>query len=148
MVNLNIKELIFLNQYVQGIVTKGQILEWLSAYDEETKQNILREVWVLAVQANTVEEDIDEAVKRAGLKLTHTPTRMLYKSGIPFRNRGYSLSDLKGKELLQALQLVIECFAIAENRRRLTCSPERCNHWWHQDLSNPKIVEKILERGY
>lgn len=78
----------------------------------------------------------------AGLRILLNPKQ-------PLRNRGYKLLETKGKELLQSFHLVIECFILAEEKKRVKCqtSEEPCNHWWHQDLSNSEVISQIIKRG-
>lgn len=143
----SIQEEVILNQYAQGIKYASELLEWYNSFDIDKKRSILIEIWSLANQAGVIEKDVENARITVGLKATHTPVRMLYSEKLPFKNRGYKLADLKGKEQVQAFLLILNCFAIAEQRRKSKCDAdkENCNHWWHQDLSNPQLIQEILK---
>ena len=142
---LTIEELVLLNQYVQGLVTKDNINDWFGTFEENEKQIIVKDLWMLAIQARVLETDLHPAAKKAGLKMTHVPIVMLSKGDVPFRNRGYRLSELKGTVLTQAFLLVLECFTLAEQRRKQKEGGISCHHWWHKDLSDALIVKEILE---
>lgn len=143
----SIQEEVILNQYAQGIKLESELLEWYNSYDIEKKRSILIEIWSLANQARVTKEDVENARITAGLKTTHTPVRILYSEKLPLKNRGYKLADLKGKEQVQAFLLILNCFAIAEQRRKSKCDANKknCNHWWHQDLSNAQLIQEILK---
>ena len=146
---LSIQEQLIINQYAQGIKSMSELLEWYNSFDTGKKRSILVEIWSLANQAKVNEEDVENARITAGLKVTHTPVRMLHSETLPFKNRGFKIADLKGKEQVQAFLLILNCFAIAEQKRKSKCDAkkENCNHWWHQDLSNPKLIQEILKNN-
>jgi len=142
---LTTKELILLNQYVQGVVLKNEIENWFLSFEEVDKQSIVKSIWELATQAQIRESDIPIATINSGLKSTHTPVVIVSNDDTKLYSRGYKLSTLKGTVLKQAFSLVIECFALAEKRRKENEDKLECNHWWHRDLSDEHIVKDILE---
>lgn len=146
---LGIQEEVILNQYAQGIKPLSELLEWYNSFDVDKKRSILIEIWSLANQAGVEEDDVENARITVGLKVTHVPVRMLYSEKLPFKSRGFKIADLKGKEQIQAFLMILNCFAIAERRRKSRCDAEKqnCNHWWHQDLSNPKLIQEILKNN-
>lgn len=143
---LTIQELLLLNQYVQGVVSKSEVTKWFLALKETEKQSVVKNIWALAIQAQVIESDIQDAIGAAGLKPTQTPVVMISKGNISLHNRGYKLSMLKDTVLNQAFFLILECFAIAERRRKEKEDPLNCNHWWHKDLSDERIIKEILEK--
>jgi hypothetical protein len=142
---LSISELIVLNKYVQGIVSKDVVNDWFLSFGEEDRQSIVKSVWELAIQARISESDIELAAEAANLKLTHTPVVMLLHGKTPFRNRGYKISAQRGTILVQGFSIVLECFSLAEQRRKNRENPKDCHHWWHGDLSNELFVASIKE---
>ena len=145
--NFSIEDLILLNKYVQGIVTQETIYDWFHSFQESDKRLIIKNIWSLAIQAQVLESDLESAAKAAGLKTTHTPVVILFSGKTTFKNRGYKLSDLKGNVLNQAFRLVLECFALAEQRRKFMEGSLPCHHWWHKDLSDELIIKEILENN-
>ncbi len=144
---LTIQELVLLNQYVQGVVLKKEIDNWFSSLEETDKQSVVKSIWVLATQAQVIESDIFIATLAAELKPTHTPVVMISKGDVSLYNRGYRLSELKGTILNQAFLLVLECFALAERRRKEKEGTSECNHWWHKDLSDERVIKEILQNN-
>ena len=143
--NFTIEELIMLNKYVQGIITREIIHDWFCTFEESDKKLVIKRIWNLAVQAQVTVNDIETATKAAGLKATHTPVVMLISGKETFKNRGYKFSSLEGIVLNQAFWLVLECFVIAEQRRKLKEGSLPCHHWWHKDLSNEHVIKEILK---
>lgn len=141
---LTLSNLILLNQYAQGIVTRQEVEKWFLSLAENEKQSSVKEVWILATQALVTEGDIPKATEVAGLKSTHTPVVMILNGDVPFYKRGYRLSELKGIVLNQAFWFVLECFALAERRRKEKEGTTECNHWWHKDLSDERVIKEIL----
>lgn len=142
---LDTSKLLLLNKYVQGIEKREEVVNWIISNNEESKQRLVQELWMLAIEAGIRNEDIDRAAINAGLKLTHTPVVMLKTGNLTLHKRGYDLVNQRGIVLNQALLLVLECFAIAERRRKENECGSTCNHWWHKDLSDEKVVKEILE---
>ena len=143
---LTTSELILLNQYVQGVVPRIKIDNWFLSFSEDEKQSLVKSVWLLAVQAQIREDDIPAATSVAGLKPTHTPVVMISKGSVSLHNRGYELSKLSGTLLNQAFFLVLESLALAERRRKEREDPVTCNHWWHKNLSDEKVIKEILKK--
>jgi hypothetical protein len=139
---LPIQELVLLNQYVQGIVLREDIVHWYSSLDENSRKAAVKAIWILATQARILESDLTKAIDESGLKPTHTPVQMLKTKKMPFHRRGYALANLKGTVLNQAFLLVLECFALAERRRKDSEDSATCNHWWHKDLSNENVLKE------
>lgn len=142
---LTLPKLILLNQYVQQVVTRQEIDKWFLSLEENEKQSSVKEVWILATQAQVAEGDVLQAAKEAELKPTHTPVVMLLANKLPLYRRGYELANMKGSVLNQAFLLTLECFVLAERRRKEKEDMKNCNHWWHKDLSDERVIKEILE---
>lgn len=142
---MNRKDELFVNQYIQRIITKEDVEYWFNSFEENGKQENLRDLWYMCTQARILIDDIIPAAKSAQLKATHTSVIMLMTGKEKFQNRGFRLSLLKGKELTQAFNLLLEMLAIADVRRRKNEDPTKCTHWWHKDLSDPDNIKDILE---
>lgn len=138
--------MILINQYAQDVVSREEINRWFLPLEDFDKQSVVKSTWILATQAQIRESDIQAAMVAAGLKLTHTPVVMISKGDVSLNNRGFKLSTLKGTVLNQAFWFVLECFVLADRRRKETEESLVCNHWWHKDLSDERIIKEILER--
>jgi hypothetical protein len=143
-VMLSTEDLVLLNKYAQCVVSRNLLCDWFKSLDILQKKQAIRGVWNLAIQANLSVADVENATKIAKLKKTHTPVAMLLSEKVIFKNRGYGLSNLEGTVLYQAFSLVLECFSIAEQRRKKLCEDNsHCNHWWHKDLSNADVLKEL-----
>jgi hypothetical protein len=142
---LMIEELLFLNQYIQNVVQREAINNWFLSFDEMDRQAVVSGIWVLAWQARAVRSDFAEAAVAAGLNPTHTPVVAASNKETQFRYVGFKLAALKGPVLEQAFWFSLELYALAERRRKREKCSAGCNHWWHKDLSDKRVVKKILK---
>ena len=129
-------ELILINKYAQGSITKKEIYDWFFSLESVEQQDVLKEIWQLALHSQVVEEDVVKALKNCNLKLNNTPAVVLLNKSEIFKNRGYKLVKMKGKVFEQSFKLILECFAIAARRKKIKCieSGIPCTHWWHENL--------------
>lgn len=144
---LTLPKLILLNQYVQGVANREDVVNWYLSLDEDSKKMTVKEIWILATQAKILENDLITVTTQAGLKPNLNPVQMLKINKMPFHRRGYELANLKGTILDQAFLLVLECFVLAERRRKELEEPDKCTHWWHQDLSDENVIREILKNN-
>ncbi|MFJ4689615.1 DUF5958 family protein [Streptomyces sp. NPDC088789] len=83
------------------------------------------------VQARAVAEDAQEAIRRAGLRLTHTPAVLISRGRIDEQlGKIAGLAPLD--ERRKAFRLLIAVLTIADARRREGFCSDGCSHWWHR----------------
>jgi len=141
---MNIDDSIFVNQIAQGIVQIDEGERWFSAFDLETKRNVIREISSMVLQAHPLPEDAALAIAASGLRKTLTPSVILLKPNIKVQLA--KLANLPEREFPNVFRLLVKLLGIADKRRRETRPLDTINHWWHRDLSNPGIVEEIRQR--
>jgi hypothetical protein len=140
---MNIDHAIYINQMAQGIVGIGEGERWFSAFDLESKRDVLREVNAMILQAHPTQENAASTIVASGLKDTLTPCVLLSKPDIKVQLA--KLANLPESELTNVLKLLIRLLGIADKRRRETKPVDTVNHWWHRDLGNPQVVAEIRE---
>jgi hypothetical protein len=138
---LKLDDAILLNQLAQGIVSYSDGDAWFQARNVGDQRRLLLGLNVLILQASPRREDAALAISAAQLPQTLTPCVLLTKPDL--RIQLAKLAQLPEPELPRAFRLLIELLAVADNRRRREKPLDLVNHWWHRDLSDPKVVEDI-----
>ncbi|WP_157088609.1 DUF5958 family protein [Bradyrhizobium jicamae] len=134
-------EEILLNQLAQGIVSASEGDVWFQAHNEDAQRRLLLGLNVLILQASPRQEDAVVAVSEARLKQTLTPSVLIMKPDLKVQLA--KLVRLPESELPRVFKLLIKLLAVADNRRRREKPLDPVNHWWHRDLSDPKVVNDI-----
>lgn len=94
---------------------------------------ILLALCLHCIQARACSEDGPEAIRRSGLRPTHTPAVLITRGSV-FHQLGKIASLLPRDERRKAFRLLVAVLAIADERRRARYCSDGCGHWWH-DLS-------------
>lgn len=142
--NLTIHEEIFINQYAQHIHSLETMDQWFNSKDIFYKKKIVHGLLLMVIQAHpTYEEIFDASVE---LKVERSPVAVkLMNKNKPYSKFGYELLNLPEADMLNCFNLLLEILSIADNRRRQICCINGCTHWWHQDLSDPSILETLRQ---
>lgn len=141
---------IYLNQIAQEVVTLEEALQWFKNLEQEEQMDTFRTLLFILLQAGAVADDADNTVAKSGLRPTFTPCVLLLKAQReqPFAPAAlqevlWKIANLPANEKEKSFRLLIALFQVADARRRERCfEPER--HWWHQDLSDEKVVAEVL----
>ncbi|WP_326816332.1 MULTISPECIES: DUF5958 family protein [unclassified Streptomyces] len=122
---------VMLNELAQGLRPMSQGIEWFDALGPEEQSEALLFLCHHCVQARVVAEDGPESIRRAGLRLTHTPAVLITRGRIEHQlGKIASLTPLD--ERRKAFRLLVAVFAIADGRRRERFCSDGCGHWWHR----------------
>ncbi|MFC8716174.1 DUF5958 family protein [Kitasatospora sp. NPDC057198] len=119
--------LLMINRVAQGLRSTEQGLEWFAGLEGEQRQVALYALWFCCDQARAEDADVPEAVRRSGLRPTHTPAVMLARG---VRNAG-RIAFLPADEQVKSYRLLSALFAIADERRRGRWCADGCSHHWH-----------------
>ena len=140
---LSIDELIFINQWSQGVKENAEIKDFIEKKSLEDLHSLL--VWSgeLARQASANDQDAAEAIEQVPFKRTRSACVILVKGVSMATYR--KMETLKGSDGKDAVWLFLYLFQIADKRRRSLGN--QCSHWWHKDLSQESVVEQI-KRDY
>ena len=141
---INSDQLVLLNQYAQGVRTISDGKDWFSILSSSEKLEILRELSNLILQAGANVNDVNEAIKKSGLKATFTPCVLLQKENLKVQLS--KVLAFPPGEYAKAFALFLSLFSVADQRRRDTKCKSGCSHWWHKDLSDEEIVKQIIEQ--
>lgn len=122
---------VILNELAQGLRPMSQGIEWFDGLSPEGQSETLLFLRHHCVQARAVIEDGPESIRRAGLRLTHTPAVLITRGRIDQQlGKIASLAPLDDRRM--AFRLLIAILAISDARRRERYCSDGCGHWWHR----------------
>lgn len=134
---------IFINQVLQNIEPLQKATVWFEGQNSIEQLNILQFLHYMSSQAGVVHSDISEAIQKSRLKMTYTPCVLLKKND--YRVQMSKVLKLPKTEYLKIFHLLIWIARITDERRRKTLCKQKCSHWWHQDLSDDRVIKKLLK---
>ncbi|MFE0863324.1 DUF5958 family protein [Streptomyces rochei] len=122
---------VLLNELAQGFRPMSEGIEWFDGLSQEEQTGVLLFLRHHCVQARAVTEDAQEAIRRAGLRPTHTPAVLISRGRIDDQlGKIAGLAPLD--ERRKAFRLLIAVLTIADARRRERFCSDGCSHWWHR----------------
>ncbi|MEV5508231.1 DUF5958 family protein [Streptomyces orinoci] len=120
-----------LNELAQGLRPLSEGLDWFEGLADDEQSLALRELAQFCVQARAVSDDGPEAIRRSGIRPTHTPAVLIMRGGI-----GHQLGKIAGLEPVhertKAFRLLVAVLSIADARRRARYCANGCGHQWHR----------------
>ncbi|MEU7402249.1 DUF5958 family protein [Streptomyces sp. NPDC044948] len=122
---------VLLDELAQGFRPMAEGIEWFDGLSQEKQSEVLLMLRHHCVQARAVTEDAQEAIRRAGLRPTHTPAVLISRGRIDEQlGKIAGLAPLD--ERRKAFRLLIAVLTIADARRRERFCSDGCSHWWHR----------------
>ena len=138
---IEIDEAIVLNQLAQGIVSDSEGDVGFRTKDVNDQRRVLLGLNGLVLQASPRMDDAPLAISEARLAHTLTPCVLIMKPDLG--SQLSKLARLPEPELPRAFRLLVKLLGVADGRRRREKPRDLVNHWWHRDLSDPKVLEEI-----
>ncbi|MGE0493903.1 MAG: DUF5958 family protein [Vulcanimicrobiota bacterium] len=117
-----------INGFAQGLVEFSTVLSYFEQLSYEGRSSFLEFLLWYAKEARFRDSDAQLAVQRSEQKSTFTPSVLL------LLGRHDKIPKLPEDEQLKSLRLLLNLFAIADERRRHDVCKGACQHWWHNDL--------------
>ena len=147
---MDLADVIRLNQLVRGRIDFDGFGRWFDSLSPAQRVALADTVFGYAHQAGLTDPVFDEAVRAAGLPTDHPVVRRLWDAR---RGRDFEylfhpdrfLTPLDEADRRTACRFFVALFGTAEGRR--LCRPEwadSCNHWWHRDLLDRRVVDDLL----
>lgn len=122
---------VMFNELAQERRPMAQGLAWFDGLVVEEQVAALRLLSHYCVQARATSDDGPEAIRRAGLRATHTPAVLITRGRINEQlGKIASLAPLD--ERRKAFRLLISVLAVADHRRRQRFCSDGCGHEWHR----------------
>ena len=138
---MNLSDEIAINQIQQELISQQDAKNWFLSFPTEAQQEILQRLSYMALQAGAQETDVSLAIAKSKLRPSYTPCVLLSKGRL--KEQMAKLLKLPTSEFIKAFFLSISLLAIADARRYNKYCQDGCSHWWHRDLSDRKVVDKI-----
>ncbi|MGW1504416.1 DUF5958 family protein [Streptomyces mirabilis] len=122
---------VILNALAQGLRPMSQGIEWFDGLSPEEQSETLLFLRHHCVQVRAVIEDGPESVRRAGLRLPHTPAVLITRGRID-QQLGKIAGIAPLDERRKAFRRLIAVLAIADAQCRERYCSDGCGHWWHR----------------
>jgi hypothetical protein len=134
---------ILLNRLRQNpsIVADGE--QWFDSLGAAKQHVVLQILAHMAIQSGATANDVERAIQLAKLKPTFTPCVVFLRNDM--RIACAKALGLPTGEFQRLFRLLLAIYALADERRLLTCG-QSCEHWWHENLANEDIVDQIRDR--
>ena len=141
---------VILNLYAQGRVSRQMITEYFEVLDKNEKIKFVNKLLFLAQSSNAYEKQLEAALENSGYRNTINYYNMLKSKKNIFRNNLFRLKELDGKPFKQGFDLLLELFKEAYKYKALKCRERgmECNHWWHYNLSDERVLKEILVNDF
>lgn len=153
LVTMELEDLIRMNRLIRKGVDLAGFEDGYACLHSDEQVALRSELHLCAQQAGGREDVFDAAVKAAGITRGQPLVATLsgfrggtYRGGaIPNGPRDATewLMSLRGDERHLLLPVLVHYFGIAEGRLYASETPESCNHWWHRDLLDERVMDDL-----
>lgn len=140
---LNFEDNLRINQWVQSVIPFTDLIDQVLVDKNQASSHLLQELVDLCRQARCVAEDGPRAVAVSELNQRRSACVMLSKGASLQVLR--KVAQLRGRDSLDALLLLLHVLRLADSRRRRE-EELPCSHWWHRDLGDPAVVAQLREQ--
>ncbi|MEU3402183.1 DUF5958 family protein [Streptomyces filamentosus] len=123
------ERVVVLNQLAQGIRPLDQGVDWFGSLDGAEQFEVLRDLAGFCIQARALIEDGPEAIRRAGIRPTHTPAVLITRGHLA--EQLAKIINLPQDERVKAFRLLVALLSVADERRRARFCAQGCSHAWH-----------------
>jgi hypothetical protein len=138
-----------MNQLIRGQIDLVGFSDWYKALPAEEQVALLCHLHLFAQQAGGREEVFRDAVAAARSQEEHLLVRLLASFRGDFsRELGLTLEDWLTErdenERSSLLPLLVYYFGLSEGDVFARETVTSCNHWWHRDLMDSRVVRDLL----
>ena len=147
---LSVDESIKINQLIRGGISLEGFNAWYDALSAQERKSLTTTLFFCAYQAGVDEETWQQAAT-SGVFAHHTKLIDQIKS---FHLTDIGLHDLPGfaswfdtlssSDQHTTFVIGVFLFGVAEGTVFRNETVASCNHWWHRDLLDARVVEAIL----
>lgn len=140
-----------MNQLVRGRVDFQGFLDWFNTLAADEQAALAYYLFAYANQAGLTSEDCEAALKASSLAHDEPVAKQAQSfwtdkpAGCPDQEglRRW-LSGLASGDRLLAFKFLAFLFGEAEGRVYRAETKASCNHWWHRDLLDERVVQSLL----
>jgi hypothetical protein len=149
---MTLADLIRMNQLVRTRIDFDGFRSWYESLPPTGQRELTWMLCEFAHQAGVNHARFAEAVELAGMPADHPLVERVVSYCAPlWERRGGSLLELHewaehlpDAERDVAFRLFVFLFGVAEGRVCRAEIEECCNHWWHRDLLDERVVQDLL----
>lgn len=146
--SLELPEIIRVNQLIRQTIDVEGFNSWYEQLPVPEKCALIHTLFEFAYQAGVDQNIYAEALSAANLEIEH-PLIEIFRTFIGKNYPDWIRFHEWIKQLSEADRFIIFTFAVhlfgkAEGRSYRNEQKEWCNHWWHRDLSDERVVDSIL----
>jgi len=143
----SLADLIRINQLVRGRIDYDGFRAWYAALQTDRRRALMYQLCEFAHQAGVTADTWDEALAAGGLAASDPVAQAVLSAGRSehpvFRLYEFVVA-VPENDLPTAFKVFVFLFGIAEGRVYRGESKEHCNHWWHRDLLDKRVVRDLL----
>jgi Family of unknown function (DUF5958) len=143
----NLPDLIRVNQLIRGRIDFEGFQTWYAALVPERRRALAYLLCEFAHQAGVDETIWNEALAASGLPWGDLVIQQLLSAGRaehPVLRLYHFMVALPEADLPTVFKLFVYLFGEAEGRVYRGETTEYCNHWWHRDLLDERVVHDLL----
>lgn len=140
-------DLIRLNQLVRERIDIDGFRAWYDSLPAEGRRALTHVLCEFAHQAGVSESTWTEALSASGFSESNPLVAEVLSVGRAKHGGfmlGQFLRDISDEDLPTAFELFVYLFGVAEGTVYRGESKRWCNHWWHRDLLDERVVEDLL----
>jgi hypothetical protein len=140
-------DLIRVNQFVRGRIDYKGFRAWYAVLPAEQQRALTYLLCEFAFQAGVTAELWDEALAASGLPPSDPVVQRVLSAGrgeLPVLRLYEFVVAVPDDNLPTVFRLFVYLFGTAEGRVYRGESKECCNHWWHRDLLDERVVRDLL----
>jgi hypothetical protein len=149
---LDLPDLIRINQLIRHRIDLPAFEDWYDSLIPAQRHRLTLTLCEFAYQAGCDERVTKEAILAAGLTSEHPLVRQSHdlrldhpKGNCPdWMSIDQRLKDLPPDDRRKVFQWFVFLFGLAEGRVYRRETKRFCNHWWHRDLLDERVVQAIL----
>jgi hypothetical protein len=145
---LDLPSLIRINQLIRGTIDADGFETWWRKAARSERETLTCTLYFCAREAGIKAPMVDEALRISklsgdddSLRQAVTAARGTFLDAAVFYDWIAKASD---PSLHKAFRFGYHLFGLAEGAVFRNESSEWCNHWWHRDLKDPRVVTDIL----
>jgi hypothetical protein len=140
-------DLIRVNQLIRHRIDFEGFRDWYASLSPEQRRALAYLLCEFAYQAGVSDAIWDEALVASGLPAADSVVQQVWcvrQAEYPLVRLYEFLQALPDVALPTVFRLFVYLFGTAEGRVYREESKEDCNHWWHRDLLDERVVRDLL----
>ena len=147
--SLSLAEIIKVNQLVRSRIDLAGFTNWYDQLSLRQQHVLVSTLFEFAHQAGVDEKTWEEALSAGKITRCSEPAlviRTFHNYGLGLHDHsGFNawLRELSDPERREVFTIGVYLFGTAEGKVFREESKEGCNHWWHRDLLDERVVEDI-----